>query len=116
MIKSYAANPHIRNSTTMLADSVITSQNLIYTKAATAISPFHATSVVPTLLTGSLSAIHPNSNDGNSFVVKDASHYFLVDSNRHHDSSKSKVPIASALKNVIHNTLAHNEKIPTFRK
>ncbi len=71
----------------------------------------HASSKVPTLLRGSLSATLPKSNNGNNFLVKEPSHYFLVDSNRHHGSSKSKGPIASAFKNVIHSALEHNDKI-----
>ncbi len=110
-INSYAANPHIQNSTPSLADSLIISHNLTFTKAATAISTIHASSEVPTLLRGSLSTTLPKSNNGNNFLIKDSSHYFLVDSNRHHSSSKSKAPIASAFKNVIHNALKHNDKI-----
>jgi len=70
MIKSYTANPHIRNPTTVIADSVITSHNLISPKAATTISPIQSSSVVSTLLTGSLSATHPKSNKENSFLLK----------------------------------------------
>jgi hypothetical protein len=110
-INSYPANLHIRNSTTALADSVITSYKLTLTKTAIAISTIHASSEVPTLLRESLSITFPKSNNGNSFFVKDPSQYFLVDSNRLHSSSKSNAPIASSFKNVIHNALEHNDKI-----
>jgi hypothetical protein len=108
-INNYTANPYIRNSTTALANSVIFSHNLAFTKAATIISTNHASSEVPTLLRGSLLATLPKSNNGNSFFVKDPSHYILVDSNRHHDSSKSKAPISPAFKNMIHNALPHDD-------
>ena len=110
-INSYAANPHIRNSTTTLKDSVIFLHNLTATKTATTISTIHTSSEVPTLIRGSLSTAFPKSNNGNSFFVKDPSHYFLVDSNRGHSSSESKGPITSAFKNVVHNALEHNDKI-----
>ncbi len=105
------ANPHIQNSTPSLADSLIISHNLTFTKAATAISTIHASSEVPTLLRGCLSATLPKSYSEYSYFIKEPSHFFLVDSNHHYSSSKSKAPIASAFKNVIHNALEYNDVI-----
>jgi hypothetical protein len=69
----------------------------------------HASSNAPTLLRGSLSSSLTKSNGGASLFVKTHSPDLLMDSNHHHDLSKS--PMSSAFKNVIHNALGSKDKI-----